>query len=111
MNGYVEILQGRVVDAQGRPVRGARVEVYDKDLLIDDHLGAATTDDDGRFRVEFGWADYHDGFFDIRPAVFLRVHSPASGKTTKSKVFYELTGDLSDDDSEEVMDLGDVAID
>ena len=112
MRDYGEVVKGRIVDREGgAPVGGAKVEVYDKDLLIDDYLGTATTDEDGRFQVDFTWADYKDGVFEGRPDIFLKVLNPATGKTTKSKVYEELSGELADDDSEEVMDLGDVPVD
>lgn len=112
MNDYTEIVKGRIVDKQGgSPVEGAEVEVYDKDLLIDDYLGTAKTDGDGRFQVDFTWAEYKDTVFDGRPDIYLKVRNPATGKKTKSKVFYDLSGKLSDDDSEEVMDIGDIPVD
>lgn len=111
MNDYDEIVQGRIVDRSGRPVRGALVEVYDKDLLIDQHLGTATTGDDGRFRVDFLWSEFRDSPFEGRPDIFVRVRNPVTKKTTRSRVFEELTGELAEDDSEEVMDLGDIAVD
>jgi hypothetical protein len=109
---YTEIVTGRIVERSGgKPVAGAVVEVYDKDLLLDDFLGNVTTDDEGRFRVDFTWADYKDTVFDGRPDIYLKVLNPGTGKKTKSKVFYDLSGVLSDDDSEEVMDLGDIPVD
>jgi len=112
MQDYKEIVKGRIVDrSAGKPVQGAEVEVWDKDMLIDDYLGTATTDQDGRFDVEFIWAEFKDSPFEDRPDIFLRVRNPATGKSTKSRVFQELTGKLSDDDSEEVMDLGDIQVD
>src|SRR5919107_3062608 len=44
---------GRVVDAEGRPVSGARVHVFDKDTDSDDLLGKARTDDYGYFEVVY----------------------------------------------------------
>ena len=112
MNDYTEVVKGRIVDRHGgAPVKGAEVEVYDKDMLIDDYLGTATTDRDGRFEVDFTWAEYKDSVFEGRPDIFLQVRNPTTGETTKSKVFNELKGELADDDSEEVMDLGDIPVD
>jgi hypothetical protein len=112
MSDYNEVVKGRIVSREGSaPVAGAEVEVYDKDMLIDDYLGKATTDRDGRFKVDFTWADFKDDPFEDRPDIYLKVRNPATGKTTKSKVFEELSGELAADDSEEVMDLGDVPVD
>jgi hypothetical protein len=112
MKDYKELVKGRIVTgATSQPVRGAEVKVYDKDLLVDDHLGSTTTDGEGRFAVEFRWSDYKDNRFEDRPDIFLKVKNPATGKTTKTKVYEELTGELAQDDSVEVMDLGDIPVD
>jgi hypothetical protein len=112
MKDYKEVVRGRIVARDGStPVKGARVEVYDKDMLVNDHLGQATTDGEGRFRVGFLWSDFKDGVFEDRPDIFLEVHNPATGKKTRSPVFAELSGEMDGDDGEEVMDLGDVPVD
>ena len=112
MTDYEEVVKGRIVDRKrGTPLEGANVEVYDKDLVLNDYLGAATTDRDGRFEVDFTWAEYKDSPFEGRPDIFLKVLNPTTGKTTKSKVFEDLSGELADDDSVEVMDLGDIPVD
>ena len=54
MNDYTEVVKGRIVARDGgAAVNGAGVEVYDKDMLIDDYLGTVTTGPDGRFEVDF----------------------------------------------------------
>ena len=109
MQDYTEILMGTVVSrADGKPIGGATVEVYDKDLLSSDHLGTANTDSDGRFRVAFQWSDYKS-IFEGRPDVFLKVTDPGSGKHLKSEVYSEVRGTLGDDDVE-TMDLGEVPV-
>jgi hypothetical protein len=105
-------VKGRIVASEsGAPVQGAVVEVWDKDMLIDDYLGTATTDENGRFEVDFTWAEYKDSFVEGRPDIYLRVKNPGTNKSTKSRVFYDLTGRVSEDDSEEVMELGDIPVD
>ena len=98
------------LDADGNEV-GALVGVVSSVLaMIRDgatHVGVATDHTVESFRNDL-WADYKDGVFEGRPDIFLKVLNPATGKTTKSKVYEELSGELADDDSEEVMDLGDV---
>ena len=112
MTDYREVVTGRVVTDANAPVSGATVEMYDKDMLQNDYLGSATTSADGRFEIAFNWSDFRNDFGlpEGRPDIFLKIRSPA-GKTTKTDVYHELSGELSDDDSEERMDLGDVKID
>jgi hypothetical protein len=112
MDEYTEVVKGRIVDKQnGAPVKGAVVEVYDKDMLLDDYLGTVTTDDDGRFEIDFTWAEYKDTVFEDRPDIFLIVRNPVTDKTTKSKIFHELSGEVVEgDDSVEVMELGDISV-
>ncbi|MDJ0522398.1 MAG: hypothetical protein QNJ90_10050 [Planctomycetota bacterium] len=108
MADFREILTGTLVDKEsGKPLSGATVEVYDKDLLHNDHLGTETTDEGGRFRVSFGWADYKDAFLEGRPDIFIKV--TADGDTWKSDVYAELKGKMVDDDTE-VFDLGQVEV-
>ena len=111
---YKEIVTARVVSRQNhQPVSGANVRVYDKDLVLDDFLGEATTDADGNFSVTFSSDDYKGQVsgFEARPDIFVKVTNPATGKTTKSKVFEELTGKLTKNDAEEIMNLGDIEVD
>ena len=112
MTDHKEVVKGRIVMRDGsRPVRAAEVRVYDKDMIVDDHLGTTTTDVDGGFEVDFRWSDFKEGVFEARPDIYVKVKNPATGKTTKSKVYEELQGDLAADDSVEIMDLGDIAVD
>jgi hypothetical protein len=113
MDNYTEVVKGRIIDRlSGDPVQGAEVEIYDKDMLLDDYLGTVLTDNDGRFELDFEWAQYKDSVFEERPDIFLQVRNPKTGKTSKSKVYHELSGEIEeDDDSVEVMDLGDVPVD
>jgi hypothetical protein len=112
MANYKEVVKGRIIAKEGSaPVVGAKVKVYDKDLLLDDHLGDAVTDKEGCFQVNFTWADFKGGPFEDRPDILLKVKNPTTGKTTKSRVYDELKGEVADDDSVETMDLGDIPVD
>ena len=111
---YKEIVTARVVSRQNRqPVSDATVRVYDKDIISDDFLGEATTGADGHFAVTFSSDDFKGQVtgFEARPDIFVKVANPATGKTTTSKVFEELTGNLTKNDAEEIMDLGDIEVD
>ncbi len=106
MKDYKEILKGQIVEKSG-PLPNAKVQVYDKDLLINDHLGDAVTDSEGRFQVSFMWSDYKDHPFEGKPDIFLKVEHPTTGNVTKTQVFDELEGKIApDDDDLEIYDLG-----
>ena len=66
----------------GRPLAGLLVRAFDKDLVSDDYLGSATTDDDGRYAVEFGADAFRDAF-DQRPDLYVRVFA-ADGRELAS---------------------------
>ncbi len=115
---YWEAVKGRIVDPRGRAMEGVRVTVYDKDVMVDDHLGTAVTGDNGKFRVEFTQADYTPPFSpgEGRPDIYLKLAHP-DGREHKTQVQMDMTGNLvkTDDpvkgglDGEiEVMSFGDV---
>lgn len=111
---YKETVTGRVVSRQSQTaISGAVVRVYDKDVVSSDFLGEATTGADGRFSVTFGSDDFkgHVTGFEARPDIFVKVTNPATGRTTTSAIFEELTGALAKNDAEEIMDLGDIEVD
>jgi hypothetical protein len=68
-----------VVEEQktGRPLRDLIVRAYDEDLVFDDLVGYATTDDDGRFEIRFGTEKFRD-MIESRPDLYLRIFD-ASG--------------------------------
>ena len=63
---------GRVVDAEGRPVSGARVQIFDEDAVSDDLLGEVRTDDYGYFWVVYEEEKF-SGFGDTAPDLYLRI--------------------------------------
>jgi hypothetical protein len=40
------------------PLSGVQVTAYDADWIQDDCLGSATTDDEGKFRIDYAQADF-----------------------------------------------------
>jgi carotenoid cleavage dioxygenase len=71
---------GRVREAGSeRPLRDLLVRAYDKDLLRDDHLGDAKTDETGSFEIEFTELAFRE-LGEQRPDVYLRIFDP-SGRT------------------------------
>ena len=73
--GHQMAIQGTVKNAQGTPQSGLTVIASDKDLIKkDDHLGSATTDEKGMFRIVFNEEDHTNLFvFDKRPDIFFEV--------------------------------------
>lgn len=71
---------GSVIEAEsGRPLEGLRVRAYDDDLVIDDYLGEARTDADGRFEIQFTEPQFMDVHETI-PDVYLHVFDPSGGR-------------------------------
>jgi hypothetical protein len=74
---------GRVtVCGTGRPAVGVRVLAFDRDWLSDDPLGIATSDGDGRFRIDYLGADFRRGtWLNVElvggPDVYFRLESPS----------------------------------
>ncbi len=62
---------------EGNAILGLVVDVYDDDLFIDDHLGSATTDNEGFFEVKFEAGAFRI-FLDreSRPDIYLSVKTP-----------------------------------
>jgi hypothetical protein len=66
-------LYGSVVEEEsGRPLEGLLVRAYDKDLLVDDHLGDTLTDASGRFEISYGEFQFRD-LHETLPDLYLRV--------------------------------------
>lgn len=82
------VVYGQVTYADtGQPAAGVRVTAMDADLLCDDELGQATTDEAGQFRITYGVAQFRD-LFERAPDIYLLVHDGHSRllATTKDAV-------------------------
>src|SRR5687768_2047133 len=66
-------IRGRVIDEFGNGIGGVRVEAWDKDLVLDDHLGSASTISDGSFTIVFDESAFAGIFFDKRPDLYFKV--------------------------------------
>ncbi|PSB32824.1 Dyp-type peroxidase [Stenomitos frigidus] len=68
------VIQGRVIDRNfQKGASSVQVEAWDKDLIINDLVGAATTDDQGGFRIEFESAYFQELFADRSPDLFFKI--------------------------------------
>ncbi len=56
----------------GRPLANLIVRAFDRDLIFDDKVGFATSDDDGRFEIRFNRDDFRD-VGESRPDLYLRI--------------------------------------
>ncbi len=69
-------ITGRVREKEsGKGVRGLNVRAYDKDLLFDDLLGTAVTDDKGNFEMVYTEKDFRE-LFEKKPDIYLAVYAP-----------------------------------
>ena len=69
-------LEGRVVDASGNPVAGAKVSLFERGFVTHEEKASATTGADGRFR------------FDNNPSHSVQVEAaaPELGRTNRQIV-------------------------
>lgn len=67
-------ISGHVIDRTTRQgVSGLRIEAWDKDLIFDDLVGSATTDEQGDFQIEFTQSYFRELFLDRQPDLFFKV--------------------------------------
>ena len=69
-----------VEETSGKPLAGLQVRAFDKDLIFDDKLGTAVTDEAGKFRMDYSSLDFSLlGGLETVPELYLRVFD-AEGK-------------------------------
>jgi hypothetical protein len=85
-------IDGSVLDRQtSQALAGLRVEAWDKDLLLDDFLGNAVTDAQGKFQICFDETFYQEKFFDRYPDLFFRVFwGDRLVKTTEDSIMWNI---------------------
>lgn len=66
------IANGQVRDEEGKPLKGVRVRIFDKDRKYDDLLATETTGDLGEFRAVYHDRDFHEPGEEM-PELFVRV--------------------------------------
>jgi hypothetical protein len=66
------VVSGRVIDAEGRPVSGLRVQVFDRNFLWDDLIETTDTDENGCFEVVYDESRFRD-YVERAPDLYVRV--------------------------------------
>ena len=76
------VVQGRIVDTQGRPVSGLWVKLYDADCVgSDDLLTDGHTDKNGKYQLRYGagpW-DCCQGLREGSPDIYAQVWRQSAG--------------------------------
>ncbi len=92
-NGLFSVL-GAVVNEDSLSGIGClRVEAWDKDLICDDLLGSAVTNEDGTFKIRFNEKYFQELFVDRRPDVFFKVfNGDELIKSTEKNVLWNMRG-------------------
>lgn len=66
-------IRGTVANQKHQYLSGLRIEAWDNDLIIDDLLGTALTDQDGKFAIQFDETFYKEICFDRKPDIYFKV--------------------------------------
>lgn len=77
---------GRVITCDERlPVRDVKVTAFDSDWVTDDLLGSATTDANGKFRIDYDTAD-----FKVTSFIPLNIDTPWLGYDSGPDVYFRV---------------------
>jgi hypothetical protein len=85
-------IAGRVIDRKTRlGAAGLQVEAWDKDLILDDLVGSAVTDEKGAFQMELDESYFKELFLDRQPDLFFKVfHEDKLIESTENSVLWNV---------------------
>ena len=83
---------GQVIDRKSQSeVAELRVEAWDKDLIVNDLVGSAVTDEHGDFLIEFERSYFKELFLDRQPYLFFKVFRDGDIiKSTEDEVWWSV---------------------
>lgn len=86
---------GRIIDrATSLGLADLRVEAWDKDLLCDDLVGSAVTNEQGAFQIAFDESYFQELFGDRRPDLFFKVfRADKLIKTTEDSILWNVSSE------------------
>jgi hypothetical protein len=100
-------ITGRVINLEGQGISGLRIEAWDKDLIFNDFVGNAITDESGHFQISFYESYFKELFFDRRPDLYFKIYrNEMLIYTTENSVIWN--ADSSDHELEIKIDDADV---
>lgn len=85
-------ISGSVIDRKtGRAIEKLKIEAWDKDLICDDLVGSAVSNQQGAFQIEFDESYFRELFHDRQPDLFFKVFSEgALIKSTEDSVLWNI---------------------
>jgi hypothetical protein len=91
-------ISGFLIDGKSHQgIESLRIEAWDKDLIFDDLVGTAISNEQGAFQIEFGASHYQGLFLESRPDLYFKVfHYNNLLKSTEDSVLWNIESALTE---------------